>query len=193
MPLGRVTGFCPTRGRIPASSSTGSDNGCPHECPVSQTAAVFCVATLEFCWIPTDGSGDGAEIRCLRSLTCQQPSVQPCLQSEIVGLLSKPRRSQCQPASSRCKSACSRRQPAGFHRCGLYLDENTLETTPDMLDSGAELPFLSAALQKSSAAGSSGSENMMNRCDKTGFPMCNTQKRIEKPEAPRRSVAVLTP
>ncbi|NDD65855.1 MAG: hypothetical protein EBZ36_18040, partial [Acidobacteria bacterium] len=77
---------------------------------------------------------------------------------------------------------------------GYYtLDENTLETTPDMLDSGAELPFLSAALQKSSAAGSSGSENMMNRCDKTGFPMCNTQKRIEKPEAPRRSVAVLTP
>jgi hypothetical protein len=51
MPLGRVTGFCPARGRFPASSSTGSDNGCPHECPVSQTAAVFCVAALEFGWI----------------------------------------------------------------------------------------------------------------------------------------------
>ena len=114
-----------------------------------------CVAALEFCWKPADRSGDGAEIRCLRSLTCQQPSVRCRFPSEIVGLPSKTRRSRCQSASSRCKSARSRGKPAGFHRCGLFRDENTLETISHLLDFGAELPFLSAASQNSSAAGSS--------------------------------------
>ena len=146
----------------------------------------------------TPTSNQPTEIRSLRSLTCQQPSVQPCFQSEIVGLPSKTRRSRCQSARSRrqsagsqCKSARSRWKPAGFHRCGLFLDENTLETTPDMPDSDAELPFLSAVSQKSSAASSSGSatrcaavEKWDSRCGNDRNASENVKHRGELPIHP---------